>query len=38
MKLSLFAELRRRNVFKAAAAYLALGWIVVRSRRPWCRL
>ena len=30
MKLSLFAELRRRNVFKAAAAYLALGWIVVQ--------
>jgi TolB-like protein/Tfp pilus assembly protein PilF len=30
MKLSLFAELRRRNVFKAGAAYLALGWIVVQ--------
>ncbi len=30
MKRSLFAELRRRNVFKAAAAYLALGWIVTQ--------
>ena len=30
MKRSLFAELRRRNVFKAAAAYLALGWVVVQ--------
>ena len=24
------AELRRRNVFKAAAAYLALGWVVTQ--------
>ena len=30
MKGSLFAELRRRNVFKAGAAYLALGWVVVQ--------
>jgi hypothetical protein len=30
MKRSLFAELRRRNVFKAAAAYLALGWVVTQ--------
>ncbi len=30
MKPSLFAELRRRNVFKASAAYLALGWVVVQ--------
>ena len=30
MKRSLFAELRRRNVFKASAAYLALGWVVVQ--------
>ena len=30
MKRSLFAELRRRNVFKAGAAYLALGWVVVQ--------
>src|SRR5512135_1623002 len=27
---SLFAELKRRNVFKAGAAYLALGWVVVQ--------
>jgi TolB-like protein/Tfp pilus assembly protein PilF len=30
MSRSLFAELRRRNVFKAGAAYLALGWVVVQ--------
>jgi TolB-like protein/Tfp pilus assembly protein PilF len=30
MKRSLFAELRRRNVFKAGAAYLALGWVAVQ--------
>ncbi len=30
MKRSLFAELRRRNVFKAGAAYLALGWVIVQ--------
>ena len=30
MKRSLLAELRRRNVFKAGAAYLALGWVVVQ--------
>ncbi|HSE13742.1 MAG TPA: hypothetical protein VLB69_14010, partial [Rudaea sp.] len=30
MKRRLFAELRRRNVFKAGAAYLALGWVVVQ--------
>jgi TolB-like protein/Flp pilus assembly protein TadD len=30
MKGRLFAELRRRNVFKASAAYLALGWVVVQ--------
>src|SRR5215471_8796281 len=27
---SLFAELKRRNVFKAGIAYLALGWVVVQ--------
>ena len=27
--MSLFAELKRRNVVKVSAAYLALGWIVV---------
>ncbi|MGD2032770.1 MAG: adenylyl cyclase, partial [Gammaproteobacteria bacterium] len=27
---SLFAELRRRNVFKVGAAYLVLGWVVVQ--------
>ena len=26
----LFAELKRRNVFKAGVAYLALGWIVTQ--------
>jgi hypothetical protein len=26
MKRSLFVELERRNMFKAATAYLALGW------------
>jgi len=26
----MFAELKRRNVFKAAAAYLALGWVVTQ--------
>ncbi len=30
MKGSLFAELRRRNVFKAGIAYLALGWVVTQ--------
>lgn len=28
--MSLIAELRRRNVFRVAAAYLALGWIVTQ--------
>jgi TolB-like protein len=28
--LSLIDELKRRNVFKAAAAYLALGWVVTQ--------
>ena len=28
--MSLFAELKRRNVFRAAAAYLALGWVVTQ--------
>jgi TolB-like protein/Flp pilus assembly protein TadD len=27
---SLFAELKRRNVFRAGVAYLALGWVVVQ--------
>jgi TolB-like protein/Flp pilus assembly protein TadD len=30
VKRSLLAELRRRNVFKAGAAYLALGWVMVQ--------
>jgi TolB-like protein/Tfp pilus assembly protein PilF len=30
MSHSLFAELKRRNVFKAGIAYLALGWVVVQ--------
>jgi serine/threonine-protein kinase len=30
MSRSLIAELKRRNVFKAGAAYLALGWVVVQ--------
>ncbi|HSE11300.1 MAG TPA: hypothetical protein VLB69_01585 [Rudaea sp.] len=30
MKRSLFAELKRRNVFKAGIAYLALGWVVTQ--------
>ena len=28
--MNLFAELRRRNVFRASAAYLALGWVVTQ--------
>jgi hypothetical protein len=28
--MSLFTELKRRNVFRAAAAYLALGWVVTQ--------
>ena len=28
--MSLIAELKRRNVFKAGAAYLALGWVVTQ--------
>ena len=28
--MSLIAELKRRNVFKTGAAYLALGWVVVQ--------
>ena len=27
---SFFAELKRRNVIKASAAYLALGWVVTQ--------
>ena len=30
MSHGLFAELKRRNVFKAGVAYLALGWIVTQ--------
>lgn len=30
MSRSLFAELKRRNVFKAGVAYLALGWVVIQ--------
>jgi TolB-like protein len=30
LKRSLFAELKRRNVFKAGIAYLALGWVVTQ--------
>jgi len=30
MKRSLFSELKRRNVFKAGIAYLALGWVVTQ--------
>jgi TolB-like protein/tetratricopeptide (TPR) repeat protein len=30
LKRSLFAELKRRNVFRAAVAYLALGWVVTQ--------
>src|SRR6516225_3134489 len=30
MSRSLFAELKRRNVFKAGVAYLALGWVVTQ--------
>src|SRR4249919_3769920 len=26
----LFGELKRRNVFRASAAYLALGWVVTQ--------
>ena len=29
-KMSLFAELKRRNVFKVAAAYLVLAWLVLQ--------
>ncbi|MBT6035647.1 MAG: hypothetical protein HOH18_04150 [Kordiimonadaceae bacterium] len=28
--MSLFTELKRRNIFKVAMAYLALGWVVVQ--------
>jgi len=28
--MSLFAELKRRNVFRASATYLALGWVVTQ--------
>ena len=28
--MNLFAELKRRNVFRASAAYLALGWVVTQ--------
>jgi len=28
--LNYFSELKRRNIFKVAAAYLALGWVVVQ--------
>ena len=28
--MSLISELKRRNVFKVAAAYLALGWVVLQ--------
>jgi TolB-like protein/Tfp pilus assembly protein PilF len=39
--LSLFAELKRRNVFRVSAAYLALGWIVTQvtsTVAPWLHL
>jgi TolB-like protein/Tfp pilus assembly protein PilF len=39
--LSLIAELKRRNVFRVSAAYLALGWIVTQvtsTVAPWLHL
>lgn len=30
-RMSFFAELKRRNVIKAAGAYVALGWLVVQA-------
>jgi TolB-like protein/Flp pilus assembly protein TadD len=39
--LSLIAELKRRNVFRVGAAYLALGWIVTQvtaTVAPWLHL
>ena len=29
--MSLFAELKRRNVFKVAAAYIIVGWLVMQA-------
>jgi predicted membrane channel-forming protein YqfA (hemolysin III family) len=29
--MAFFTELKRRNVFKVVAAYLALGWVVVQA-------
>ena len=29
-KLSFFAELKRRNVYKVAAAYAVVGWVIVQ--------
>jgi len=28
--MSLFEELKRRNVFKVGVAYLALGWLIIQ--------
>jgi len=39
--LSVIAELKRRNVFRVSAAYLALGWIVTQvtsTVAPWLHL
>jgi len=30
MSVSLFTELKRRNVFKVGVAYLALGWLIIQ--------
>jgi len=29
--MSFFAELRRRNVFKVAAAYIIVGWLILQA-------
>ena len=29
--MSLFAELKRRNVFKVAAAYIIVGWLIMQA-------
>ena len=30
----LFAELKRRNVYKVAVAYAVVGWLAIRQARP----
>ena len=34
--MSLFGELKRRNVFRVGAAYLVASWLIIQDTRQHC--